>query len=145
MENIKFRAIIENFDREIDLNHRTKPFITVYFTLKDLVNNNGQLFNKCPYTYNLLISWLQNNDPDRYTGFLDKNGTEIYENDVCYNNLNGKRGVVKYVGGCVSICGTLLGTVDRSNIEVTGNVKEDLATLSPFLIEEILTNKKLLK
>lgn len=63
-ETIKFRAVI------------TPKRTVIYFTLREMIVN---IFSN----RELLNPWLMaGNNPDRFTGFVDRAGVEIYQNDI---------------------------------------------------------------
>ena len=77
MREIKFRARITWTPAE------TVGEVTefVYFTLSDLAESDKFSIRQ------LVIPWLiAGNEPDRFTGLHDKDGTEIYEGDKVMND-----------------------------------------------------------
>lgn len=84
------------------------------------INNDGELHAYDPFDYTV----------ERFTGFTDKNGTEIYENS--FVSVNGRTGVVEFVDGqwvitwtpdTEKVFNTSLYT-ELSRCEVTGTVHD---------------------
>ena len=119
---IKFRAIVSDD-------------ITIYFNLKELLEN--KFSNR-----EILWNWIkEGNKPDEYTGLKDKNGKEIYEGDIVHmksedyviRNLDFKE-VVKIENGLLLPFHEYWRgdrPIDMCNYEVIGNIYEN-----PELCEE---------
>lgn len=106
MRPIKFRA----WDKEL------KEFVSQSFNMVIRINENLE---------NERFEFMQ------FTGLLDKNGKEIYENDICRVDVDdGYIGTVYFEDGAFQFDSTVLSdSVD--DIEIIGNIYENPNLLTP--------------
>ena len=115
MKELKFRAMMPEKNAKF------------HFTLKDLMQD--KFSNR-----EILWKWLEEgNQPDLFTGAKDKNGREIYEEDIVrYNNKLTGVIVWKYTGFTLELFNKKKSTIilwydvdSKDNIEVIGNIYEN--------------------
>ena len=116
MRDLKFRAWIKNYNCYADVLGFEQDRLFVQFQSGERAQHR-------------LYVPIEDCVLEQYTGLKDKNGKEIYENDiVSVRNKNRKNeydiGVVEF-GKAAFRCPFLLGKYHSGQVEVIGNVHEN--------------------
>lgn len=133
MREIKFRAW------GIDTFPIKKEKVMAFFTLKDVIEDADRCFITGYRHDDLIIMDYDNAEIMQFTGLLDKNGKEIYENDVVRVDWNDERYSphnVQVIWNEEDLCWEIEGgclTKDNHHFEIIGNIYEN----ESLLIKEI--------
>jgi len=101
MREIKFRAFEKTENLLIGVG-------TFYFTYKSILLDNGEEY--CFDEVELM----------QYTGLNDRNGVEIYEGDIFYDDADNHIGVVTFLNGAF-VCESYFDGFEKEELEPSDN------------------------
>jgi hypothetical protein len=118
MREIKFRYLY-------GVDEKAGPFFTKVFTLNQI--EGGDQFDEI--SDNPLLKNHRILHRDQFTGLLDKNGKEIYSDDICRRDGCDWIAPIEFHDGAFWV-GALLLCMEICELEVIGNIHENYELLT---------------